>query len=175
MPIQRSQAKNDIYLGTNSASANRFDSLSMTYAKNARQLPFSGSLMKLHRLKESPEGGRQGVAQVLAHLGGHGLGPVVSTRNPVPRCPRTAVEPRIRLRFGGGRRGGGLTGTAPTSSARGPVVWRQRDDGALRRAGAATRAARPWGGSPPPNDDTRRPAEMAGVRTLWGRGAPSTH
>src|SRR5580693_6686164 len=31
--------KNDIYLGTNSASANRFDSLSMTYAKNARQLP----------------------------------------------------------------------------------------------------------------------------------------
>ena len=39
MPIQRSQAKNDIYLGTNSASANRFDSLSMTYAKNARQLP----------------------------------------------------------------------------------------------------------------------------------------
>src|SRR5580698_630674 len=41
MPIQRSQAKNDIYLGTNSASANRFDSLSMTYAKNARQLPFS--------------------------------------------------------------------------------------------------------------------------------------
>jgi hypothetical protein len=36
MPIQRSQAKNDIYLGTNSASANRFDSLSMTSAKNAR-------------------------------------------------------------------------------------------------------------------------------------------
>src|SRR5450631_1113292 len=30
---------NDIYLGTNSASVNRFDSLSMTYAKNARQLP----------------------------------------------------------------------------------------------------------------------------------------
>jgi hypothetical protein len=26
-------------LGTNSESANRFDSLSMTYAKNARQLP----------------------------------------------------------------------------------------------------------------------------------------
>ena len=34
--------KNDIYLGTNSASANRFDSLSMTYAKNARQLPSNG-------------------------------------------------------------------------------------------------------------------------------------
>src|SRR5271170_4217748 len=41
MPIRPSQAKNDIYLGTNSASANRFDSLSMTYAKNARQLPAS--------------------------------------------------------------------------------------------------------------------------------------
>jgi hypothetical protein len=43
MPIQPSQAKNDIYLGTNSASSNRFDSLSMTYAKNARQLPSKDS------------------------------------------------------------------------------------------------------------------------------------
>src|SRR5580692_10342057 len=41
MPIRPGQAKNDIYLGTNSASANRFDSLSMTYAKNARQLPIN--------------------------------------------------------------------------------------------------------------------------------------
>src|SRR5208283_4426408 len=38
--------KNDIYLGTNSASANRFDSLSMTYAKNARQLLISEELWR---------------------------------------------------------------------------------------------------------------------------------
>src|SRR5580698_11036893 len=41
----RVKSKNDIYLGTNSASANRFDSLSMTYAKNARQLPLSQKLV----------------------------------------------------------------------------------------------------------------------------------
>src|SRR5271165_6559894 len=47
MPIRPSQANNDIYLGTNSASANRFDSPSMTYAKNARQLPISNEVLRV--------------------------------------------------------------------------------------------------------------------------------
>src|ERR1700682_5092560 len=103
MPIRPSQAENDIYLGTNSASANRFDSLSMTYAKNARQLPLSLDL--------SVDGLVDGFldlsgCQVLASLGS--LDHLVSGRFWSRRCGEEVEGFQTQIRHRDGFVGGEL-------------------------------------------------------------------